>query len=237
MPTVVTTNPTGMPTLLALVSRVRREVTKETLATLTNDAVNNVIVDNLNDAVDDIYFRAKWSWAKTAGNLVLVAGTSEYTLPSNFHRMATEVEIGTTKLQEVDAEEWTRKTYTNVTGVTASGQPVVYMIDRAFIKFWPVPNTDFIALVPTITMLYYRRPSTRLAIATDSDNAFDLPMEFQEALVRYAVARLKIFRQYDDWKIDMDRYEEILQRQLHADTVTVHPSRMRPRNWASANYG
>lgn len=237
MPTVINTNPTGMPTLLSLVSRVRREVTKETLATLTNDAVNNIIVDNLNDAVEDIYFRAKWSWAKVTGALTLVAAQSDYTLPADFHSMATEVEIGTTKLREVDAEDWTRYTYTNVTGVTASGQPVLYMIDRTFIRFWPTPNSDFITTVPTISLLYYRRPSKRLTITNDSANAFDLPSEFQEAIARYAIGRLKIFRQFDDYKIDMDRYEEIVQRQLYADTISVHPSRVRPRNWASANYG
>lgn len=236
MPTVVTTNPVGMPSLLSLVSRVRREVTKETLSSLNDDATNNLIVDNLNDAVDDIYFRAKWSWAKTVGNLVLVAGTSEYTLPANFHRMASEVEIGATKLREVDAEEWSRYTYQSPAGISTSGQPVVYMVDRSFVKFWPAPNADFIAQVPTIALLFYRRPSTRLII-TDSTIAFDLPYEFTEAIVRYAIARLKIFRQFDDYKIDMDRYEEIIQRQLYADTISVHPSRVRPRNWASANYG
>jgi hypothetical protein len=226
-----------MPTLLSLVSRVRREVTKETLVTLNDDATNNLIVDNLNDAVDDIYFRAKWSWAKSLGNIVLVAGQSEYTLPANFHRMASEVEIGVVKLREVDAEEWTRYTYQSPSGISTSGQPVLYMVERGFIKFWPCPNADYIAQVPTVPLLFYRRPSTRLTLTNDSANAFDLPYEFVEAIVRYAIARLKIFRQFDDYKIDMDRYEEIVQRQLYADTISVHPSRVRPRNWASANYG
>lgn len=237
MATVVTTNPTGMPTLLNLASRVRREVTKETLVTLTNDATNNVIVDNLNDAVEDIYFRAKWSWAKVIGDLAVVATQSDYTLPANFHRLATEVELGTRKLREIDAEEWVRTTGSNGIGTIPDGQPIIYMIDRAFIRFWPTPSADFAALYPTIPILYYRRPSTRLTLANDSASAFDLPAEFQEAIVRFAVGKLKIFRQFDDFKLDLDRYEEIVQRQLYADQVTVHPSRVRPRNWASANYG
>ena len=239
MPTVVATNPTGMPTLLALTSRVRREVTKETLITLTDDATNNVIVDALNDAVDDLYYRAKWTWAKISGNLSMVAGQSEYTRPADFHRMASEVEIGSTILMEVDATEWIRRTRTtSVTGYqTPLGQPVLYMLDRAFIKFWPTPSTDFVAQVPTISILYYRRPATRLVLTTDSAKAFDIPMEFQEALVRFATAKLKIFRQFDDFALDLQRYEEIVQRQLNADQVSVHPARVRPRNWASANYG
>lgn len=239
MPTVVTTNPSGMPSLLDLTSRVRREVTKESLTSLNSDAVNNVIVDALNDAVEDIYFRAKWSWAKVAGNLVMVTGQSEYTQPSDFYRMASEPEIGSIKLIEVDAEEWYRRTFTTgLTGVqTSLGQPILYMVDRALIKFWPTPSSDFVALAPTIRLLYYRRPSARLVIASDSAKAFDLPVEFNEAIVRFAVGKLKIFRQFDDFQLDMARYEEIISRQLYSDQKSVHPARVRPRNWASANYG
>lgn len=238
MATVVTTNPTGLPNLLNLVSRVRREVTKESLTSLNNDAVNNVILDALNDAVEDIYFRAKWSWAKVAGNLTMVAAQSEYTFPADFYRMASEIEIGSIKLVEVDAEEWYRRTFTTgLTGVqTSTGQPILYMVDRALIKFWPTPSAEFILLAPTVRMLYYKRPAARLLLA-DAAKAFDLPVEFTEAVVRFAVGKLKIFRQFDDFQLDTARYEEIISRQLYSDQKSVHPARVRPRKWASANYG
>lgn len=236
MPTVETTSPTGMPTLLLLASRARREVTKETLATLNDDVVNNIIVDSINDAIEDIYFRAKWSWAKVTSSLTMVASQSEYTFPADFHRLATEIEIGSTKLPEVDAEEWARKTYVSGIGIVTPGQPTMYMVDRTFVKFFPTPSADFITTVPTVALVYYRRPAKRMVLA-DSASAPDIPVEFKEALVRFAMGRLKIFRQFDDFGLDLQRYEDIVQRQLNANTVSVHPPRIRPRNWASANYG
>jgi len=238
MAVLATTSNPSFPTLLALVSRVRREVTKESLTTLNDDPVNNVIVDSINDAVEDIYYQDRWNWAKTTEALTFVANTSEYALPSRFYRMATEPEINNIQLKEVEPEEWARNTYTpSLTAqATVSGQPQVYYIDRSLIKFWPTPSSSFVTLTPTVTLCYYQRPGSRLALATDGGNSPDLPTEFIEAVVAFAKSRLKIFLQYDDWQIDDARYRECVQRQVQNDYQSVHPNRMRPRNWKTARF-
>ena len=87
MPIVQTNTGLAFPNLLSLASRVRREVTKESLTSLVDDPVNNVIVDSINDAIADIYNRERWWWQKTAGTITPVAGTAAYSLPSDFYRM------------------------------------------------------------------------------------------------------------------------------------------------------
>lgn len=232
-----TTNP-SFPTLLQLCSRVRREVTKESLTSLVDDPINNVIVDSINDAVEDIYYQDRWNWAKTTENLTWVASQNEYALPTRFYRMASEPEINNIQLEEVEIEEWARKTYTPslTSSVTIQGQPLIYAIDRSLIKVWPTPSSSFIALVPTTPLVYYRRPGARLLLASDASNSPDLPTEFIEAVVAWAKSRLKIFLQYDDYQIDENRYRECVQRQVQNDYLSVHPSRVRPRNWKTARF-
>lgn len=239
MATVQSTRPTGLPSLFAMVRQVRREVTKETLTSLSDDPINNVIVDALNDAVNDIFNRYKWWWSKVQGFIKLSGGQTDYALPTDFMRMASEPEIGSRKLREVDAEEWTYYTgNSNLSSPnTVLGAPTTFMVDRGFIRFYPGPSSDFIASIPTIGVFYYQRPSPRLVLALDSAAAFNLPVQFQEALVRFAVAKLKILLHYDDFNIDMARFEFLVQQQIQNDTVSVHPSRFRPRNRYSANFG
>lgn len=227
-----------MPSLLSLASRIRREVTKESLTSLNDDPINNVIVDAVNDSVEDIYYRNRWNWAKVIWNLVWVAAQSEYALPGDFQRLSTEPVINNMMLKEVSPEEWWRNTYSPSWNSNSSlqGQPSSYMVDRSTIKFWPIPSTSFVDANATSPILYYRHPSARLTL-TDGASSPDLPVEFTEAVVRYAVARLKIFLQWSDFALDMDRYEKIIQNRIQTDMISAHPVRMRPRNWKTANFG
>lgn len=239
MTTVQSNTALTTPSLLALTTRIRRAVTKETLSSLTDDPVNNTIVDAINDSVADIYYRNRWNWAKTLGNIQLQSATSEYPLPANFFRMATEPAVYNATLIEVSPEEWERNTYTPSWNSNAAiaGQPNIYMLDRALIKFWPTPSDSFIAAYPTIPIIYYRKPPARLVLATDSANSPDVPPEFIEILSAYGVFRLKLFLHYDDAPVEMDRYEKLLLNRIQTDLISVHPSRLRPRNFRSANFG
>lgn len=235
---IVGANPAlTVPTLLQLASRVRREVTKETLTSLNDDAINNVIVDSINDAVADIYNRAIWWWQKTSTTLTMIAGQAEYSLPTDFYRMASPIVVGATPLQEVEYEQWERYTYTPSIPTSTQGTPLVYMVDRSLIKFYPTPSTESIALYPLVTLMYIKGPTIRLALLTDSASAPNIPTEFVEAVVRFAMSRLKIFLQYDDFGIDEKRYEALISQQIDNNYKGVFLARTRPRSWNSANFG
>lgn len=238
MPTVSTTTPLNFPTLLSLVTRVRREVTRETLASLTNDAINNVIVDSINDAVEDIYYKDRWNWKKSLYNVKLIASQSDYALPPDFYQIATEPTYNGIMMVEVEPEQWTRYTYDpQITATLSSGSPVVYMVDRALFRVHPTPSSDTISIAPHIQLVYYRRPPSRLTITSDSSNPPDLPPEFIEAVISFAKWKLKIHLQFDDFELEEKRYMQVVQRQIENDYLSVHPVRVRPRNWSSANFG
>ena len=233
--------PSGLavPSLFELVRRVRREVTKETLSTLNDDVINNVVVDAINDATADIYNRARWNWAKTQAGIVWISGQSEYPLPPDFRQMATELNINNICLKETSIEEWWRNTYTPSwnANTSVSGQPMMYMVDMQKIKVWPTPSDSFIALIPSTPMIYYRYPSRRLVLTTDSANSPDVPFQFIEALHRYAVGMLKMHLEFTDFQKEIDRYEAIILNRIQTEIIQVHGTRVRPRDWRTTNYG
>jgi len=239
MTTVLKTTGYTTPTLLALVSRCRREVTKESLTTLNDDPINNVLVDAINDAVSDVYFKSRWNWRKQSWNILWTSAQTDYPLPADFDQLATEIVVNNVALKEISPEEWWRNTYApswnsffNDTATTE-----IYTVDRALLKVWPLPSDDFVTQTPISVAYYYRQPSSMLVLANDASNSPDVPADFTEALVRFAVARLKVFLQWTDFAIDQKRYEEIVTNRLQTDMLTAHPTRVRPRNWRTANFG
>lgn len=235
MPTVSASGSLQFPTLFELTKRVRREVTRETLSTLNDDPINNVIVDSLNDGIEDIYYKNRWNWKKLQYNVPLVAAQQDYALPPDFYQMAVEATYNGLRLREVDPEEWTRYTFDPT--LTAQGGPAMYMVDRTLFRVFPAPSSGAITVCPTVGVTYYRRPPARLTITSDSSHAPDLPPEFIEALVAFGKWKLKIHLQYDDFQLDEKRYMETVQKQIENDYLSVHPVRLRPRRWTSANFG
>lgn len=239
MPTVNLNPPLNFPNLLQLTTRVRRECTRETLVTLTDDPINNVIVDAVNDATEDIYYKNRWNWKKSLYNFRLIQGQADYALPADFYQLATEPEYNGVKMLEVDPEDWFRHTYdpsVNPSNMT-QGSPAIYMVDRTFIRLHPVPSETSVSTAPFIPAVYYRRPPPRLSIADDTSNPPDLPPEFIEAVVAFGKWKLKVHLQFDDFELDERRYREIVQKQIENDYISVHPVRMRPRKWNSVNFG
>jgi hypothetical protein len=85
-------------------------------------------------------------------------------------------------------------------------------------------------------MIYYRTPSRRLTLA-DTANSPDVPSQFIEALHRFGVGMLKMFLEFTDFQKELDRYEAIILNRIQTEIVSAHPSRVRPRNWRTANFG
>ncbi len=235
MPTVSSTGTLQFPTLFELTKRIRREVTRETLATLNDDPVNNVIVDSINDGVEDIYYKNRWNWKKLVFGIHLVAGQRDYALPPDFYQIATEPTYNGLLMTEVEPEQWNRYTYDP--SVIPQGGPLLYMVDRALFRVHPAPSSSAITVAPTIPLTYYRRPPARLTITSDSGHSPDLPPEFIEAIISFGKWKLKIHLQFDDFELDQRRYMETVQKQIENDYLSVHPVRVRPRKWTSANFG
>jgi hypothetical protein len=214
-------------------------VTKEALATLNDDPINNIIVDALNDAVSDIYYRNRWNWAKGSFNVQWNSTTNEYALPGNFMRMAYEPAINSVQLKEVSSEEWWRNIYTPSWNSSANmqGQPAIYMTEMTTLRVWPKPSDSFVAQFPSTPIIYYKKAPIRLTLASDSAKSPEVPAEFTEILCCYGMGKLKEFLQYSDFSVDLDRYEKLLMNRIQTDIISVHPTRIRPRNWRTTNFG
>lgn len=242
MPVVANGMTFNVPTVLECISEARRGVTKESLTSVNDDPVNGVLLRALNEGVADIYFRARWVWRRTGWNIAWSSAATEYPLPGDFHQMATEPRINGVMMREVSPEEWQDSIYQpswNALGASA-GQPGLYMLERNFMRVWPMPSADFVALTPVTTAFYYRKPSERF-IMSDAANfgskAPDIPAELVEALISFMMYKLKIFLQYTDFALEKSRYEEVILNRIHTDVISVHPERVRPVNRYSANFG
>lgn len=191
--------------VLTLVNRVMRETGLPEVASITSKQAL-VALEALNDGFADIWQRQRWTFQRYTANLALVASQQEYTLPADFDRMASEFRAGYNNLTEYTPEEWWASNYGDMTD---EGQPLVYTVEGLTVKFYPVPNSTFIASIPTLKYQYFKAMPLRRT-ASDASSSWDLPLDFEDAHVKYGKAKLKQFLEYPDWSVDMQGYEQSL---------------------------
>ena len=217
--------PSQMPSILAMVQRVKRECGLPVPTTLvgTTDQTALVVLEALNDATVDIYMRARWEWKQCLYGLPLVAGTTQYALPADFERMCIDPKSAGYPISGLSQEEWQQQ----IPAVSiTSGQPQYFTTHGYIFEIWPSPNAEFITNYPILPFTYYRLPPGRLDGSDDGAN-INIPAEFASALNCYGKWKTKEFLEYPDSQLDHQRYEQELGVQLNADKSMRRAPRMR----------
>lgn len=194
---------------LVLVNRVMRETGLPDVTTFT-DTNSIIALEALNDCVADIWQRQRWTFQRYTSTIQLVDSQQDYTLPEGFDRMAspfrTSGTLGLSNLQELTPEVWWELGLGDSTNI---GQPLYYTIDVGVARFSPIPNSDFVAICPSFQYQYFKGVQTRRT-TSDTASSWDLPLDFEDAMVNFGKARLKKFLEYPDWGQDMESYERNL---------------------------
>jgi hypothetical protein len=223
--TNVNLSPSLMPSILAMVKRVKRECGLPQPSTLvaTTDQAALVALAALNDAAVDIYMRHRWEWKQSLYAVPLVATVSQYALPSDFERLCIEPRAAGYPIQGLSQEEWVQLIPAqNAT----SGSPMYYSIHGYIFEIYPTPSSDYVIQYPTLPFIYYRKPPSRLDGSDDSAN-LNLPPEFEDALIAYGKWKTKEFLEYPDAALDHQHYEAAFQVQLNASKMMRRAPRMR----------
>jgi hypothetical protein len=176
-----------------------------------NSVNSKVALESLNDATADIYQRNRWTFQRLTVTLPLVVNQQDYTLNADFDRMAAPFRMNSTLglafLTELTPEQW----WANNLGASAvTGSPMFYTIDLGVARFSPIPDTNFVSINPSFQYQYFKANPVRRTTA-DLNSSWDLPLDFENAMVNYGKARLKKFLEYPDWQGDMQDYEASLQ--------------------------
>ena len=223
--TNVLQTPSQMPSILAMVQRVKRECGLPEPTTLigTTDKTAIVVLDALNDATVDVYMRNRWEWKQCLYGLPLQTNVTQYALPSDFERMCIDPKSAGYPISGLSQEEWQQQ----IPAVSiTSGQPQYFTIHGYIFEIWPSPNAEFITNYPILPFTYYRLPPNRLSLLDDSAN-INVPPEFEDALISFAKWKTKSFLEYPDADADHARYEQALNVQLNADKSMRRAPRMR----------
>jgi hypothetical protein len=204
-------------------------------ATSTSQKVR-LAVDCVNDAVADIYGRAKWPFRLRFAAVTLQAGTPAYALPSDFGEFQlSEISVpgGTAALRYVPYldlvaanPDWVvfgPNPPGNLGLVGASGSygvekastPTSFTEWNSTLIIWPPPNAAFVAECLAVAIPYYCHPAELEA----DDDTLPLPPNLWPGCTYLALAYLKSAMDYPDTKTDENRAERMINKQLQRKTL------------------
>lgn len=219
----------SFPTALEMVNRVQRECGVETVLSLanTNDR-SETVREALNDAVVDIYNRARWEWLLTAYYVKLVAGQSQYQMPQNFDRLAMPARLTNTPMKEYTALDWPY--YIPTVDPGGQGGPHSYMVHNDILHLFPAPSAESVAQYPQIVLSYYKSPGQRVPASAAGDKAtWDVPMSFIEPIIAFGKWKLKLHLEYPDSQAEIARYEQMIQQNLNKRRSSLQNPQMHQR--------
>lgn len=233
--TIISTTIAALPTTLQVVNRVLMECGVEQVSTLNpgNDR-SNVVLEALNDGMYDIYGKAVWPWTRSRYSIPYNAGQYEYQIPADFRKIAIapyNFSVTQPTSQSIMTEYSIEEFYESFPAATISnsyGSPYAYTVDAGYIRFYPAPDANSVALYPQAVFEYFKWPQRRQAVTDDASN-FDVPVQLIPALVSYGKAELKRYLEYPDWINESQKYQTQIDQQLAAMKQTRQPYAMRPR--------
>ena len=226
---VVQSGSLAVPTALDIINRVQRECGVEQIVTMAspNDR-SEVAREAINDAVIDIYNRARWEWLVNVYNIRLVPSQDSYQLPQNFDRLARPVQVTNVPMKEHTALDWPYYIPTIDTG--GEGRPHSYMIQNQILSIYPPPNQAAIDQYQFMVFAYYKHPGVRIAANAASDKqTWDVPAQFIEPLVVFGKAKLKTYLEYPDAQAELMRYEQLIQQNLNKRRSALQNPQMHQR--------
>lgn len=172
----------------------------------------------LNDGLRRLQRRLEIGDNQSEATIDAAIGVSSYPLPADFVRIAREDTSGGLRvvlaggadapvrevtLGEIDARDETER-----------GQPVFFALTAASLVVWPTPDAAV-----TLKLRYWSGPPTMVA---DTDVP-DLPDEFAELLVSYALARA--YKSEDDFEASAFHQQEWERDLVRMGTDTQYRSR------------
>lgn len=177
-------------------SDIRDWVRQHTL--IESDDYGDAKVDNvINQAVRDLSTQFNWPFLQTSSQVTLVTDTAEYALPSDFAHLEAAIRSDCAcPIKEVTPQDAWARWKSDAT----SDKPTHFYLWGDNIVFAPTPSG---ASLPTVTLYYYRQPTTL-------DNDVDTPEfhpQFHLVLAEFAAA--KVWEREEDLARSnyyMDRY-------------------------------
>ena len=185
------------PRLLDLVNQVLDEVKQPNISSITvAKPPHRAVVNGINDAIVDIYTRAKFPFRKAEAAITLAEGVSDYLAPADFASLDQDIEIPNGEIVYVPISRFSES--------ISSGSPSVFTLsDGDHIRLSPAPNAEFVARLPQIMLTYYRRPF----LLTKDDDYPNVPLEFMDLLKLRGGIFWKKTNEYSPSDIQFDKAE------------------------------
>lgn len=136
----------------------------------------------LNDAYYDICSREPWPFLEAESDIATVAATATLTLPTDYNKTLSLINLTTGITLLPDRREAVQKTF--APNLTQSGQPgYYYFLGTSQMNLYPVPDRAY-----TLRLTYVRRP-TALVAGTGGTATPIFPVPFHRLVVLGALVR------------------------------------------------
>ena len=173
----------------------------------SDSTTRNRIKDWLNMGQSDFVLRELWPFREKVGTVTTVASTQEYLLATSMTDI-DEQNIISVAIQGAQNTKLIYWPYSQLRAnkpdfdLDAAAVPQRYYIHALSMGFWPTP-----AAVYTVFVDYFKLPT---AMSADGDTS-DLPLNYREALVHYALSLEHDFNTDPDLATkSMNRYEQLV---------------------------
>lgn len=243
-------------TFLSLVQRAVMSLGETPPSTLVNPSqTTQVAMGAVNDAVADIYCRARWDWRLKQFFLTLTAGQASYDLPADFgelHTMFMPLRNAAEHLtyipyQDLMAQypdfllrlesptEWSNDSGLSLSmvapllayGIEAESTPRHFTVFGPGLVVWPPPNAAFAGTGQQLLFTYYCLAPE----LTVDGSLLQIPANLWPAVTMMSQALLKQYREFPDAVADERRAERMINTQMDRRTRrTPGPMRFRVRS-------
>jgi len=235
-----------------MASRTLQKTVRRIVASLGDQAPSSAVstsqtiqvaVDAVNDAVADIYSRAKWPFRLKFCSIVMSGGCASYALPDDFGEFQLETisapgspgaPIKFSEYADLMAAhpQWPIRSADNALNgympldvigdyagamFEASGVPAQFTEWNKTLMLWPPPSAEFAAAYQILWIPYYAHAPELIA---DAD-ILPLPQNLWAACTYMAQSLLKQYLEYPDSQIDAARAERMINTQLRRKSLVA----------------
>lgn len=162
-------------------TRIRQKVNKEQSQFVTNSEIDSLI----EEAYSVMYNRlvnTNENYFISSTTLTLVAGTSIYSLPSDFLKLKGVDLNRNGLLYQLNQVPWEQRNKYQVISVAYQSIPTEYMFYNNSLRFVPVPNGGY-----TVTVYYIPAPPKYISDSTTIDGVAG----FEKYIVNYCAACIR----------------------------------------------
>ena len=196
-----------------LVSDIKRKVKRQFGDESGVQVTDADIIGWINDGLKEIAKKNNVLETKSSSNLV--AGVSEYTLPSDTLTLHS-VRVNGQRVRGLSLPESDEYVYANSS--TPTGTPIVFWVYAGKINFYPTPDTNSTG---SLVLYYTRQPA---AVASDTD-VIDMPTGYDNQVVAYCLQQAyEMDENFDAANVKGSQFKDGLGELLEAGTYTTRES-------------